>query len=108
MRPAISDSLTSGQPLYLLYSNSNCGPPPFAALLLAARATQATGRVRLHVTGRPPTSKGRGPAAPAPFGQDSADRAPPRAPCSSFRRRGIGSMGSDNWDRVRENGCALS
>ena len=58
MRPAISDSLISGQPLYLLNSNSNCGPPRCGHPLLAAFATQATGSVRLQVTGRPPTCNG--------------------------------------------------
>jgi len=46
MRPAMSDSFTSGQPLYLLYSNC------------PARAAQATGKVRLQVTGKPPTTRG--------------------------------------------------
>src|SRR3954451_23386817 len=57
MRPAIRDSLISGQPLYLLYSNSNCGAPLLSAPFAAALATQATGSVRLHVTGRPPTTR---------------------------------------------------
>src|SRR6516162_2075003 len=65
MRPAISDSLISGQPLYLLYSNSNCGAPFFSPAFAAALATQATGSVRLHVTGKPPTSNGLGVAAEA-------------------------------------------
>src|SRR3954469_2813351 len=54
MRLDISDSLISGQPLYLLYSNVN----PFdalPALMAACLLTQATGSVRLQVTGRPPT-----------------------------------------------------
>src|SRR5262245_40096962 len=55
MRPAISDSLISGQPLYLLYSYSNRGSSAGAVALRADLATQATGRVRLQVTGRPPT-----------------------------------------------------
>src|SRR6476620_8502874 len=109
IRPAINDSLTSGQPLYLLYSNSNCGPPPFAALLAAARAAQATGSVRLHVTGRPPTRSGFGVAAGAAFGQVSAGRTAPRAPRRSVRRgRSRGGRG-DNAGRVRgSDGCALS
>src|SRR4030095_5760665 len=57
MRPAISDSLISGQPLYLLYSNANFGAPAVAVRLLVARATHATGSVRLHVTGNPPTTR---------------------------------------------------
>src|SRR6516164_10489202 len=65
IRPAISDSLISGQPLYLLYSNSNCGAPFLSAVFAAALATQATGSVRLHVTGKPPTSNGLGVAAEA-------------------------------------------
>src|SRR6202163_3045295 len=56
MLPAISDSLISGQPLYLLNSYSKRGLPVLSAALLAAFATQATGRVRLQVTGRPPTT----------------------------------------------------
>ena len=57
MRFAISDSLISGQPLYLLYSNSK-SLAAVPALMLAAFAVQATGSVRLHVTGRPPTISG--------------------------------------------------
>src|SRR5688500_16692574 len=67
MRPAISDSLISGQPLYLLYSN--------AGLPACALAAAATGSVRLQVTGRPPTSKGSVDAragAPASIGQATA------------------------------------
>src|ERR1700722_141075 len=56
MRPVISDSLISGQPLNLLYSYWKPGVPA-AALLAFSRATQATGRVRLHVTGSPPTCR---------------------------------------------------
>ncbi len=51
------DSLISGQPLYLLYSNSYFGVPAAAAPFIAAFATQATGRVRLQVTGNPPTTR---------------------------------------------------
>src|SRR5688572_14892690 len=58
MRPAISDSLISGQPLYLLYSNASPVSVMPAAALFAALAWQATGKVRLHVTGSPPTCKG--------------------------------------------------
>src|SRR6185295_5333861 len=46
-RPDICDSLSSGQPLYLL--NSNAWPP--AALVIE----QAIGRLRLQVTGSAPT-----------------------------------------------------
>src|SRR5215207_11287871 len=60
MRPAISDSLISGQPLYLLYSNANFGAPAVAVPLLVARATHATGNVRLQVTGNPPTTRAFG------------------------------------------------
>ena len=49
--------MISGQPLYLLYSYSKRGAPAPAAPLLAAFATQATGSVRLQVTGRPPTDQ---------------------------------------------------
>src|SRR6186713_2941116 len=57
MRPAISDSLISGQPLYLLYwkRNSLLARP---ALMAASLPVQATGKVRLQVTGRPPTTRG--------------------------------------------------
>src|SRR6266436_7116515 len=55
-RPAISDSFSSGQPLYLLYSYANCGLAAGPAALAVALATHATGRVRLQVTGRPPTT----------------------------------------------------
>src|SRR5882757_1593800 len=55
IRPAINDSLISGQPLYLLYSYANWGAPPGLARFFAALATQATGSVRLQVTGSPAT-----------------------------------------------------
>src|SRR4051794_18529395 len=55
MRPAISDSLISGQPLNLLYWNAKA-LPAVPALRLASLAVQATGSVRLQVTGRPPTT----------------------------------------------------
>src|SRR5262245_56782834 len=60
MRPAISDSLISGQTLYLLYSNANCGAPALAVPFVVARATHATGNVKLHVTGNPPTTRALG------------------------------------------------
>src|SRR5262245_42172801 len=56
MRPAMSDSLSSGQPLYLLYSYSNRGVAADVVLLTAAFATHATGNVSLHVTGSPQTT----------------------------------------------------
>src|SRR6476661_4006254 len=74
MRPAISDSLISGQPLYLLYSN--CPP---------ARATQATGSVRLQVTGSPPTTND--PRAANALMGNAAAAAPSR---SALRRPSIG------------------
>src|SRR5690242_16207922 len=57
MRPAISDSLISGQPLNLAYSYSNLGLPGAIARLDALFATHATGSVRLQVTGRPPMTR---------------------------------------------------
>src|SRR6516164_10722983 len=84
MLPAISDSLTSGQPLYLLNSNANCGAPLLSARLAAALAAQATGSVRLHVTARPPTIKGLAAAAEA--GSAMAGSAAASAPRSSCRR----------------------
>ena len=69
IRPAIRDSLISGQPLYLLNWYSNRGLPPAAARLLAALATHATGSVRLHVTGKPPICN-------APFSAFSAGDRP--------------------------------
>src|SRR5688572_5051305 len=85
MRFDISDSLISGQPLYLLYSNSK-SLPAIPALMLADFAMQATGNVRLQVTGRPPTISGArfallSPAQPyRPSGNAAAI-----APCSSRR-----------------------
>src|SRR6185369_15589677 len=55
MRPLMSDSLISGQPLYLLYSYSYLGAVAGAVPLAVALPTQATGNVRLQVTGSPPT-----------------------------------------------------
>src|SRR6185312_10241648 len=57
MRPDMRDSLTSGQPLYLLYSYSNFGAPGGAVRLLVLLPMQAMGRVRLQVTGSPPTTR---------------------------------------------------
>src|SRR6187455_13021 len=94
MRPAISDSLISGQPLYLLYSNSNCGAPLLSAALAAALATQATGSVRLHVTGRPPTSKGL--AAAAQTRGASAGSAAASAPANTCRRSTRPRVGEDS------------
>src|SRR5687768_15768351 len=85
MRPVISDSLISGQPETLLYSKAvkaAPGLPSFAALAL-----QAIRRVRLQVTGRPPTCSGLGDAAAfafAPMPTSGRLSAPP----SSWRRRG--------------------
>src|SRR5687768_16854398 len=70
MRPAMSDSLISGQPLYLPYSKR----PAFAPGC-DARATHATGSVRLQLTGRPPTTRGPRAAdagATAPNGNAAA------------------------------------
>ena len=84
MRPAISDSLISGQPLYLLYPNANCERRPCRRVFAAALATQATGSVRLQVTGRPPTTNGLAVAAEAGSGMaESAAANPPR---SAWRR----------------------
>src|SRR3954451_382123 len=96
MLPAIRDSLTSGQPLYLLNSNANCGAPLLPARFAAALATQATGSVRLHVTARPPTTKGLAAAAEA--GSARTGSAAASAPCSNCRRStqccGPGDSGS--------------
>ena len=54
----MSDSLISGQPLYLLYSQRNAFAPGASDSFFFSRATHATGSVRLHVTGRPPTTSG--------------------------------------------------
>src|SRR5690349_4380627 len=80
MRPAINDSFTSGQPLYLLYSNS---PAPEVAS--AARAVHATGSVRLQVTGRPPTTSG--PRAAVAEVERPKGSAAAAAPIRSDRRR---------------------
>src|SRR5882757_10002012 len=56
MRPDMSDSLTSGQPLYLLNWYSNRGAAPGVLSFWTPLATQATGNVRLQVTGRAPTT----------------------------------------------------
>ena len=59
MRPDISDSFSSGKPLYLLYSKPSGFAglvAPFVAAISASFAAHATGRVRLQVTGKPPTT----------------------------------------------------
>src|SRR5258707_13436462 len=84
MLPDISDSFTSGQPLYLLYENANCAPL-LPARFAAALAAQATGSVRLQVTARPPTTKGS--AAAAEVGHVTAgSAAAASAPPTSCRR----------------------
>src|SRR5271156_3874921 len=94
MRPAIKDSLTSGQPLYLLYLYSKRGWPAARTPLLRALETQATGSVRLQVTGSPPTPNGSPLATPPdPFSQDSVLRgkAAASSPCNPRRRFKISS-----------------
>ncbi len=65
----MSDSLISGQPLYLLYSKRKA-LDAVPALMLASLPTQATGRVRLQVTGSPPTMSG---SLPSLFGGARGD-----------------------------------
>src|SRR5438067_8446523 len=79
----MSDSLISGQPPYLLNSNS---APFLCAPLPADDAAQATGKVRLQVTGSPPTCKGL--LVPcARRGALSAAKRAAALPCRSCRRR---------------------
>src|SRR6185312_815690 len=78
------DSLISGQPLYLLYSYSNLGVPAGALRLAALLPTHAMGRVRLQVTGSPPTTRVSDfrPAHPSmPSGRAAA-----ASPCSTCLR----------------------
>src|SRR3974377_2319024 len=84
MRPAMSDSLISGQPLYLVYWYSNFLVPAGKDPLLTLRATHATGSVRLHVTGSPPTTSASGPL----FEQPTAPKgtAAAASPRSNHRR----------------------
>src|SRR5690242_19575928 len=86
MLPAISDSLTSGQPVYLLYSYANWLLP--VRWFVVCRATQATGSVRLQVTARPPTTSGSA-AARAAVGSSAGMAAARPAPSEwpSQRRR---------------------
>src|SRR6266545_3532214 len=106
MRPVISDSLISGQPLYLLYSKSNCGAPFLSAPFAAALATQATGSVRLHVTGSPPTTRFLAVAG-AQAGNAEAVSVAASAPRSTWRRStrccGPGDAGS-----ITTRGCDFS
>src|SRR5690348_16358637 len=89
MRPAMSDSLISGQPLNLLYVNAK-SLPAWPALMLAYLPTHATGSVRLQVTGRPPTTSGSRFAdlspAHAPSASGTADAS---APLSTCRRSNV-------------------
>src|SRR5690242_18502542 len=87
MRPDMSDSFTSGQPLYLLYSYSYFGAPGAAVPFVLARPTHATGKVRLHVTGKPPTINELAFCSAqlmTPNGSDAAAR-----PCSTLRRETV-------------------
>src|SRR5688572_9972253 len=81
--PAIRDSLISGQPLYFAYSN--CVPGEPAAFF----AVHATGSVRLHVTGKPPTTKRESSRDE----QESAPNGTPRSICSRHLRRTVCSVG---------------
>src|SRR6185312_2699099 len=74
--PLISDSLSSGQPLY--FANSKSGDP-----LAEADAWHATGSVRLHVTGKPPTVRGLA----APRTRVAATPAQISAPVPARKRR---------------------
>jgi hypothetical protein len=77
----------------LLYSYENCGSEALLAPFAAALATQATGRVRLQVTGNPPTINDFCFFSPA---QDSKleGRAAAIAPCRiCLRRRKIADSG---------------
>ena len=84
MRPAMSDSLISGQPLNLLYWNWNFFAPAGTDRLLILLATHATGSVRLQVTGKPPTTN----ASAFVFAQPNMPRGSVAAasPCNASRR----------------------
>src|SRR6185369_10450630 len=87
-RPDMRDSFISGQPLYLL--NSKAGAPTLAPLPSVAEAAQATGRVRLQVTGKPPTCKTLfEPCARARVPTESNAAAPPSSNCRRCRKWGI-------------------
>src|SRR4029453_13880126 len=61
----MNDSLSSGQPLYLLYSameSARARSPPDRPSASRDIATLAMGRVRFHVTGSPPTCRARASA----------------------------------------------
>lgn len=93
LRPA--PTTMEWQPLYLLYSKANCGFPLLSALLAVAFATQATGSVRLQVTGKPPTTSGLLLAATA--GKATADRAVAKAPPSNCLRSKPGVVSYAFW-----------
>jgi hypothetical protein len=59
-----------------------------ALCALAARATHATGSVRLHVTGRPPTTSDSGApfSLPHPIPANGSATAAPAAALRSWRR----------------------
>src|SRR3569833_540832 len=83
------DSFTSGQPLYLLYSYSKPGVPEAALRLATLLPTHAIGKVRLQVTGSPPTTRVSDflPAHPStPNGRAVAAR--PRRTCLRDRNSG--------------------
>src|SRR5262249_33600187 len=84
----------------LLYSYSYLGPPAAAFALTVARPTQATGRVRLHVTGRPPTIKELAFFSAQPGRASGSDAA--AKPCNTRLRETVGplkstSPGSGTW-----------
>src|SRR5690242_20201047 len=109
IRPVINDSLSSGQPLYLLNSNSGLA---FATPASAAVPAQATGSVRLHVTGRPPTCNGFTVCA---WSRVPSEAIAAAAPNTSRRRRTERSRGfvpsiisSFSVIAIIVNGCPAS
>src|SRR5687767_14057382 len=99
----MSDSLISGQPLYLLYSKSYLIASAGAALFVAALARHATGRVRLQVTGSPPTTSEFGLASAQPWSASgSVDAARPWMSCRRVRN---GRFTGNASCRRKEYGC---
>src|SRR6185503_20767817 len=89
MRPAINDSLISGQPENLLYWKAKSFEA-FPDLIDVSLATHATGSVRLQVTGRPPTTSGSRVFSPDEEQPASAiGRAAATAPRRKSRRPGL-------------------
>src|SRR5579871_2125502 len=96
----MSDSLISGQPLNLVYSYSNLGVPGASERFAVLLPTQATGSVRLQVTGSPATTRA------SDFLLEQPNRLKGSAIAASPRRASLRDRESDCNERMCEGPLA--